>query len=212
MKKLGLFIAAFVMIIQMHAQSHSRGTWSFQLGYNAGLQTVVSDIKTNNMPVNQLKNTDFTSMLAFSAHNNLLKFFSLGVGGEYGQFFMDTATALPNKMRALNLESRIYLLNKDHYNVYLGAGFGFSSLKIQDILTNGSTEIMNFSTPNMQLLVGFNRYFFDVVGFHGHMIYSKKDFELKKVTLDQVEQDLTNIMHDKAMTGLSVQLGLSLNF
>lgn len=210
MKRIAVILFCVFCAINANAQSHERGDYSFQLGYNAGLQTVQSSTILNNITTPTLNSSDFTSMVVGRIHRNIFNFFSVGLSGEYGNFYGDSTSNLANKMRSLNAEARLYVLNRDHFNVYGGCGFGISTLKISHEAAGGNNEVYNFFTPNMHFHVGFNWYLFNIIGVNAQLGWSKKNFELQKYTINEAEQDITNLVKNKDMEGVELQVGLSM--
>jgi hypothetical protein len=205
MKKLVAFLVVFLFALEIFAQSHENGTLSFQFGYRYGIQNTTNRI--NSLP--DLKEIAITNLTSIRAHYNLFSFLSVGLSSDFGNYTDDSTLALDkNFLFNLGLEIRGYVVNLDNMNVYAGLGYGLSSLKMSSVVV-GTDQTLRFKSPNAEIYGGINWYVLKIVGLHAQLGYSKKDFELSKFSIDEVEQDLTNIYYDKGLNGFEFQAGIS---
>jgi hypothetical protein len=218
MKKLLQSLFALFITINLAAQSHESGTLSFQLGYDVGVHRTDYTSKLNGVQISQNKSTAATTIVMFGAQYNLVKFLSFGLNFGAGGYLEnpENAEADGNSYRALSIDLRLYPVNKDKFNWFLGPRLGTSGLKIRRKVSQlGGQPIptvsqeSRYNSPHFGVYTGFNWYLLSFLGLNGQIGYTSHNFLMKSYSVNGTSQNLSNFDNRLKVSGVHIQFGLS---
>ena len=212
MKK--LFVACMVLCtISVKAQSLESGTLSFQVGYDAMIHGTASETTFFGVVIDRDTSGAITSMFNADAQYSFAPWFSAGVAFNIGSYLEDTADQSNdgNHVSIIAFDARLYPVNNDKFNWYLGGSAGLTNLEInkKDALTPGVNYQYKYKSPALGLFTGFNWYFFDVAGVFLQFEYSQQNFDLKSFSIDGAEQDLSQTTQSLITKGGGIRLGVN---
>lgn len=201
-------------VLYAGAQAHTPGTLSFQVGYDATLHGTATETKFLGIVIANDTSAAFTNMLNITAQYSFASWFSAGLAFDYGSYVEDTADAAANGNRAriLSFDARLYPVNKDKFNWYVGGQGGFTSLVINREEVGPVDAQYKYDSPHLGLFTGFNWYMFDVAGIFFQLNYSSHRFELNEMSWDGVQQDLSNTEQTLETKGIGFRVGLNVKF
>ncbi len=195
------------------AQSHQAGTISFQTGADFGVHGTVYTSRFAGIQLEKDTSAAVTNMFAFSAQYSPLTWVSGGLSFIYGSYIEDTADlgANGNNVGAISLDIRLYPVNTEKFNLYIGPEFGYSFLQISRVNPGlgGLEEVYNYSGSHFGANLGFNWYFASFVGAFMQLEYTRNGFTLNEYTIGGEPFDLTNFDATLDTFSAGVRLGLS---
>lgn len=212
MHKIGIGLLAVICSMQLHAQSLTNGSLGFQIGYDFAAHGTVSETQIFGITADTDTSGAVTNMLNVGVQYSFASWFSAGLEFNYGAYLEDTADtgADGNTFNTIALDARLYPLNKDHINWYVGAQYGLTNLRINRIDPATTFEAgYAYNSSHLGLFTGINWYFLDVAGLFFQVDYSSHGFELNELTFDGVEQDLTNIDQTLDTKGVGIRAGIT---
>jgi hypothetical protein len=213
MKNLFLFTFS-IFSLSVFAQSHKAGTLSLQGDYEIGILGTSSETKFNETVVDQDTSSAFTNGFAFAMHYSLVEFISAGVYGNFGSYVEneDNVVSNGNQFISFGAGARLYPINNDKFNWYLGGKFGYCGLEINRQTTiivpfnfdykYGSTEVLAET--------GFNWYFANFLGVNFNLNYQWRNLDLKEYSINGSEQNMDNMTSVLKTRGVGVSAGVSL--
>ena len=214
-KSIYLIIVCFPLI-GVFGQSHERGTFSFTLGYDAGVHGVAYNSEYNGNKLDQDTSAAGTRMGHLTASYNLFKFMSIGLDLRSGGYVEDpeNATANGNRVSMTGINLRFYPVNREKFAWYIGPSFGISRLEINRIYTFiiSIPAKYRYSAGHFGLETGFNWYFAKNFGMNFALGYSGQNYRMYYYSLNNEEQDLTNFDNTLQTIGIHMNLGLAFRF
>jgi hypothetical protein len=197
MKQLFLFFALLLTTITVgFSQSHKEGTLSFQAGADFGVHGTLYTSKFAGIQLEQDTSAAATTMFAFAAQYSPLTWLSGGVNFVYGSYLEDTADigVNGNNVGAISLDIRLYPINNEKFNLYVGPEFGYSFLQINRLNPGlgGLEEVYNYSGSHFGANLGFNWYFASFMGAFMQLEYTRNGFTLNEYSIGDEPFDLTN--------------------
>lgn len=114
----------------------------------------------------------------------------------YGSYLEDTAdvSANGNNVGNISFDLRLYPVNGEKFNLYIGPEVGYSFLEIRKLNPSlgNIEEVSNYSGGHFGVNLGFNWYLFSFAGVFAQAEYTRNDFTLKQYYIDGETFDLTN--------------------
>jgi hypothetical protein len=213
MRKYLTVIALLFISTGMMAQSHEKGTISFQANYDLGVHRTVYIRKFNGIQLGEDKSAAVTSILSVHAQYNLGRIFSAGFNYNGGAYLEDpdNAEAAGNSYRAFLFDLRLYVANKDRFNWFLSPRIGFSGLEINR-RSGLVLETSKFRSNPFGLYTGFNWYPIAMFGINMQLGYMGHNFKMRSFAVNGNEINLNNFDNRLAVSGIHLQLGLSFKF
>lgn len=212
MKKIWISVLVLWCSVQLHAQSLTNGTLGFQIGYDFAAHGTLTKTQLFGITTDTDTGGAVTNMFNIGLQYSFASWFSAGVEFNYGAYLEDTTDtgADGNNFNTIAFDARLYPLNKDHINWYFGAQAGLTNLLINRIDPATTLQASyKYSSPHLGLFTGINWYFLDVAGLFFQVDYSNHGFELKELTLDGAQQDLSNIAQTLDTKGVGVRAGIT---
>ena len=210
-----LFIFAVTACIAKSslAQSHQPGTLSFQASVDLGVHGTVYHSEDGGIVLANDTSSAATTLFSLSAQYQLNNWLSVGVNGRTGVYHEDPENAeeAGNHIRTLSADLRLYPVNKENFNWYLGVDYGIAALEINRnyVFIVPFTAEYDLSGSHLGLFTGFNWYFLDFAGIHMNLAYSRHAFDLKHYYLSGQEQDLGSSINTLDALVVHFQAGLS---
>ena len=211
MRKLIYVVIILLVVSQTRAQSLTNGTLGFQIGYDFAAHGTLTETEVLGI-IDTDTGVAVTNMLNIGIQYSFASWFSAGAEFNYGAYVEDTADtgANGNVFNTIAFDARLYPLNKDHLNWYVGAQAGLTNLQIYRVDPATDMEAgYKYASPHLGLFTGINWYFLDVAGLFFQLDYSKHGFELNELTIDEVKQDLTYINQTLDTKGVGVRAGIT---
>jgi hypothetical protein len=114
----------------------------------------------------------------------------------YGSYLEDTSdvSANGNNVGTISFDLRLYPVNGEKFNLYIGPEVGYSFLEIRKLNPSlgNIEEVSNYSGGHVGVNLGFNWYLFSFAGVFAQAEYTRNDFTLKQYYIDGETFDLTN--------------------
>ena len=192
------------------AQSHTKGTLSFNANFDGGVHGTLAEVYYQNTLVSQDTSAAATTLFRLDAQYNILQWLSAGMFFRTGKYIEDpdNAEAAGNKVNDFSLGIRAYAVNKDKFALYFGLYYGFSGLEINRIYS-GIPAQYKWKGNNLSADLGFNWYFARNVGLNFSIGYYGHAFDLKEYYINNVSQNLTDWKHTFDTKGAHVNLGVA---
>jgi len=195
------------------AQSHQEGTLSFQTGADFGVHGTLYTSSFAGIQLEKDTSAAVTKMFALSAQYSPLTWLSGGLSFVYGSYLEDTAdlNANGNNVGAISLDIRLYPVNTEKFNLYIGPEFGYSFLQISRVNPGlgGLEEVYNYSGSHFGANLGFNWYFASFIGAFMQLEYTRNGFTLNEYTINGEPFNLTNFDISLDTFSAGVRFGLS---
>lgn len=205
---------SFFIIKSLFAQGHQSGTLSFQLGYDFGVHGTYYTSQFLGLPIEADSSAAITSMFTVGAQYNMLNWLSGGLSIVYGSYLEDTAEVNNNgnNVGNVSIDLRLYPLNGEKFNLYIGPELGYSFLEIRKLNPSlgNIEEVSNYKGGHFGVNAGFNWYIFTFAGIFAQLEYTKNNFTLKEYTIDGDPFDLTNF--DATLDTFSGGIRFGINF
>lgn len=225
MKKL---IAPLVILLffvgNANAQSNDFKTINIQVGAGVGAYGTLLDGSFDGNAFDQDTSAAAVVLVPIEGQFGLHKLISVGFFLRPGKYIDEDPndpdiTIQENGIMNYGVNFKFYPLNKDKFNLYLGAGFGATSLnqlKSQQFTALGlpvsNTTDLTWKGTSAYGELGFNAYFGERVGMFFDMRYDSHKLNLKDYLINGNAQDLTRWKFDMAAKGVFVNLGVSVKF
>lgn len=214
LNKLLLFSFLCVLFVSTaNAQSHQKGTLSFQLGFDAGAHGVKYESKYDGVVIDDDTSGAATTMLYFSTHYNFAKWFSAGFNLSRGSYLEDpdNAEADGNTLGIFAFDFRFYPINKENFNWFAGLELGASNLEINRkyIFIIPFNTSYTYASGHSELYTGINWYFGKIVGINTRLGYSRHNFLMTDYKINGDNQDLDDFDNTLMTRGLHFRIGLS---
>lgn len=211
MQRILILLVILTGTLRLHAQALESGTLGFQIGYDAAVHGSVTRTEVKGIPAVDTGGA-LTQMFNIGVQYNFASWFSAGVSFDYGSYVEDTADAGAdgNTFNTFSFDARLYPVNKDKFNWYVGGQGGYTNLfinRIDPVTTLDASY--KYASPHLGLFTGFNWYIFNVAGVFFQVDYSSHNFTLKELTLANVVQDLTYIEQTLDTKGVGVRVGVA---
>jgi hypothetical protein len=108
---------------------------------------------------------------------------------------------------------KLYLINKDKFNLYTGVGFGIQNFKNSEDNGNTKSEAKYVGT-NFHARLGMNIYFTESIGMFIHAGYDGNNMDLKELSLTSrgTTNKTSNLSGNLTANGLEMPVGLNFMF
>jgi hypothetical protein len=208
-----MIIALLFISTSMMAQSHEKGTISFQANYDLGVHRTVYTSTFNGFQLSKNESAAVTSILSLHAQYNLGKIFSMGLNYNGGAYLEDpeNAEAAGNSYRSFLFDIRLYLANKDRFNWFFSPRIGFSGLEINR-RKGVILETSKFRSNPFGFYTGFNWYPIAMFGVNMQLGYTGHNFKMRSFAVNGNDININNFDNRLAVSGIHLQLGLSFKF
>lgn len=201
----------------LFAQSHNKGAFSFNLGFDGGVHgTSYTSKYQGNLVDGPDTSAAGTNLIRFNAHYNIFKWMSVGLDFRNGKYIEDpeNATANGNKVSMYGIGLRFYPVNREKFAWYLGSTFGGSRLEINRIYTIivAFPARYKLTSGHFGLETGFNWYFAKNFGMNFGLGYSSQNYLLNEFYFNGEKQDITDYENRILTKGIHFNLGLAFHF
>lgn len=217
-----IFFTLFLAFISVFGQSQSNQFGSLNLGVGGGLGIY----KTNsefNATFGSLVITDrdtsaaATTYFNFSADFGVMKLLSVGLFVQSGKYVQEEESGITkdNSFTKFGIMPKLYIVNKDKFNLYAGLGLGVVNLKTMEKNNNSNTTTeAKYSGSNFHLRLGMNYYFTNAIGMYFHAGYDGNNFNLKELTVKSgsTSNTPTNLTGKLNASGAELAVGLNIKF
>lgn len=194
------------------SQSHKAGTLSLQGDYEMGFMGTYSETSFNETVISKDTSSAVVTSFGLGVHYSLAQFISAGIYGNYGSYVEDedNVTSTGNHFVNFGGAVRVYPVNTDNFNWFLGARVGYSSLSIDR--TYSSIINFDYTYGGAEYLgeTGVNWYFLNFLGVNLSLNYQYRKFDLKSYSLNGAEQNMDNTTNFLKASGLGFSAGVSL--
>lgn len=194
------------------AQSHKAGTLSIQGNFEGGFVKSNAETKFNETLIDQDTSSAVLASFGAGIHYSLAEFISAGVYANYGAYGEDVENVESSKNNFINFggAARVYPVNNDMFNWYLGARVGYSSLTIDRVYS--SFLNVDYTYGGMEYIgeTGVNWYFANFLGVNLGVNYQYRNFDMKEFNINGSSQDLTNFSYMLQTSGIGFTAGVSL--
>jgi len=215
MKKLILFVTSLFLVTIIFAQ-HKPGTIQLRFGPAAGLYVTQ---KTSVLTLGAISFTDIdssanlTNIIPIEFFIGVDNRLSFGASFSFGNYIEDSlqAQTRQNKIHSFGLTSDFYFVNKARFNMFLNAGFYFTSLKMFDERPLGLHK-QTFSGFGPSFKLGSNIMFLEFLGLNIQLGYDGRNLHLREWLFNENQQDLSNLSAKLNSKGIQLGLGLCLAF
>lgn len=219
LKKLSI-IACLLISYSSYSQSNQFGTLNLSVGGGLGIYATNSEFTAT---YGSLTITDRdtsaagTSYFNFAADFGIIKLLSAGIyvqAGKYLQAQEDGVTK-DNNFAKIGIMPKLYIINKDKFNLYTGLGFGVSTLNTSEKNNNNTLKTeAKYNGGNFHLRLGMNYYFTNVIGLSFHAGYDANSFKLKELTqtTGSVSNTPNNLTGNLNANGAEMALSLNIKF
>jgi len=194
------------------SQSHKAGTLSIQGDYEMGFMGTYSETAINGTVMSKDTSSAVVTSFGVGVHYSLAEFISAGIYGNYGSYIEneDNVTSTGNHFVNFGGAVRVYPVNSDHFNWFLGGRVGYSSLAINR--TYSSLVSIDYTYGGAEYLgeTGVNWYFLNFIGVNVSLNYQYRKFDLKSYSLNSNVQSMNNTTNFLKASGLGFSAGVSL--
>lgn len=211
MKYLALIIGLSLFQLAQ-AQSHKAGTLSIQGDFEGGFVNSYSETEFNGTVID--KDTSSAVLASFGAgiHYSLAEFISAGVYANYGAYGEDVENVESSGNNFINFgaAARVYPVNNDMINWYIGGRVGYSALKIDRVYS--SFLNVDYTYGGLEYIgeTGVNWYFANFIGVNVGVNYQYRKFDLKEYNINGTSQNMDNFSNFLQTSGLGFTAGVSL--
>lgn len=222
MKKLLLltFLLGFLSW-NAQAQSHQAGTFNIHAGGSIGAYATFLEHRFQGNKVDTDSSGAATILVPIEAHYGLLHVMSIGVYAKPGKYIDEDPNdpdivLKKNSIFTGGVSLKLYPVNREKFNLYLGLGLGRTSLKqekeqyIANVLFTQSNT--NWSGSSIYGELGFNAYFGETVGMFFNLRYDRQKLKLNEYTLNNSSLNLTDNEFDLTAKGVNADIGIAFKF
>lgn len=207
-----VLIIGLTLVQALQAQSHKAGTLSIQGNFEGGFVKSHSETEFNGTLIDEDTSSAVLASFGAGVHYSLAEFISAGVYANYGAYGEDVENVESSKNNFINFgaAARVYPVNNDMFNWYLGARVGYSSLTIDRVYS--SFLNVDYTYGGLEYIgeTGVNWYFANFLGVNLGVNYQYRKFDLKEYNINGGSQDLSNISNFLQTSGLGFTAGVSL--
>lgn len=220
MKKLVLIASLTLLTLTYFSQSNDLGVLNLSGGVGAGVYATNSEINATYFG-GSLVITDrdtsagVTTYGYLSGDFGIIKLLSAGFYLQSGQYLQEDTAGITkdNSLFKIGIMPKLYLVNKDKFNLYTGLGLGYEKLRTSEEDNNSKTEA-KYSGTNFHLRLGMNAYFTNSIGMFFHLGYDANNLTLNELSFTSgsntnTPSNLTGYLDAK---GMEVAIGLNFKF
>lgn len=216
-----------IVIIAIHisqniaAQSIDKGIVNVRIGGNATLGATFTNVSSNGINADEDTSAVLATQIPVLAEFGILKFLSLNIGFQAGSWLNEdpednSVVVLEKRISQFNLGAKLYPVNKDNFNLYVGFQLGLGGFRTEKENTGFIifNEKQKWTGTNSNISIGMNWYYGGKFGSYFQFGYSGYNFELKEFTSNNnnLLGSPLNIKADMAVKGVHVELGLCYKF
>jgi hypothetical protein len=216
MKKIAVTFVLFIACNFISAQALDKGSFSFNLGVDAGVHgTEYTSYFNDNLAAGPDTSAAGTTLVRLNAQYSFVKWFSAGLDFRAGNYLEDpdNMEADGNSVSLFAISARFYPVNRDKFNWFLGTSFGRSRLEINRKMNVLSIPLKyNFSSGHFGLETGINWYIIKKFGINFNLGYMRQNYAMNEFRINGNEQDLSNFENSLKTLGVNVGLGFSFHF
>ncbi len=221
MKKLILLsVNIFLLGFSGITQSNQFGTLNLSAGTGLGVYATTSEF---NATYGSFTFTDkdtsgaVTTYFNFSADFGIMKLLSAGVYFQAGKYLQEEESGITknNNFLVFGIMPKIYLINKDKFNLNIGLGLGIQNLRTSEQNNNNNSKSeAKYSGGNVHLRLGMNYYFTQGIGLFFHTGYDANNLDLKELSFTSGNNTNTpsNLSGNLKANGLQMAIGLNFKF
>lgn len=213
MKRIVLAIVVIIGGLTSNAQS-GFGTINIRAGGNASVAATFLEVDYG-----IAKDYDSSAIAAafipVSVDLFLTKFLSVGASYKSGTWLDedtqdDNLEVTKKKVADYNLGVKLFPVNKDNFNFYVGADYGLSTLE-KDVETKVIVvkQHQKWSGTGLGLHLGFNAYFGSNFGIYMQTGYTQRNYSLKEYSVNNVDALLASTTYDLLTKGGFLELGFA---
>lgn len=221
MKKIFTMVVAISLTsVTSLSQSNSFGALNLSGGVGFGAYTTTSEVSASYLNGSFVisdrdTSTGVTTYGQFAADLGIIDFISAGVYFQTGKYLQEKEDGVTkdNSLWKLGIMPKIYLINKDKFNLNLGFGFAIERLRTSEENGNTSAEA-KYSGTNMHFRLGTNFYFTNSVGMFIHAGYDINKLTLNSYsyTVGNTTNTPDNLSGNLNADGLEMAIGLNIKF
>lgn len=192
------------------AQVNGKGVLQFGLGVSLGAHATHF---TNEIAYAGLYTKDddrdgaVTVTVPIDAQYGLSDRFSIGLCIEPGSY-LDSAGTHPNQLFLLSLSPRYYAVNKEHFALFFNADFGFSHLRIGDVVEGTKRYDDDYAGGHFRLGTQAQWYFGNTFGINVGLKYAANSFKWKDRDPHDPVFDVVHYSAKLKTSGVQFQVGL----
>lgn len=205
-------ILTIILSLSAFAQSHKAGTLSIQGDYEMGFMGTYSETEFNGTLVDKDTSAAIITSFGVGVHYSLAEFISAGIYGNFGSYIENEENVTSSGNRFVNFGGavRLYPVNNDHFNWYLGGRVGYSSLAIDRTYASLFNADYTYGGAEYIGETGVNWYFANFIGINLGVNYQYRKFNLKEYSINGTAQNMENISNFMKVSGLGFSAGVSL--
>ncbi len=208
------------IVLNYNAQKHQPGTFNVRLGGNAALGITY----VNGTVLNQKAEEDTGGVLSmqipFSVEYGLTNYLSVNAGFKTGSWLNEdpndnSVEVIKKRITEVVLGFKLYAVNKDNFNLYLGYDFGYGGFQTEKENTGLFLvkENQKWTGVNNNINLGMNWYYGGGFGSYFQLGYTGYKFNLKEYSLNNEDQMAPfEIEADMKVSGAQIELGFCYKF
>ncbi len=211
----------FVFQQKAVAQSIDKGIVNLRIGGNATLGATLTNVSSNGIQAEEDTSAVLATQVPVLVEFGVFKFLSFNLGFQTGSWLNEdpddnSVVIIEKRVSQFNLGVKLYPVNKDNFNLYLGFQYGFGGFRTEKENTGFFilNEKQKWSGTHSNISLGMNWYYGGRFGSYFQLGYSGYNFDIKEYTLNN--QNLmgspSNIAADMSVKGVHVELGLCYKF
>ena len=218
-KTILVLISAFMLSTFNYAQSNEFGTLNLSAGAGFGAYATSSEITATYFGTFTVTDKDtsgaVTTYFYLTGDFGIVKFLSVGAYFQTGKYLQEPEDGITkdNSFYKLGIMPKLYLINKDKFNLYAGLGLGIQGLATSE--DNGTTKSQaKYTGTNLHARLGMNIYFTNSIGMFMHAGYDGNNMDLKELSFKSggTTNTASNLTGNLTAKGLEMALGLNFKF
>ncbi|MCZ2277967.1 MAG: porin family protein [Bacteroidia bacterium] len=141
---------------------------------------------------------------------------NLGLDFKFGSYLYDpdSAAGKSNAFMAIGPQLEYNLVNKESFRWYLGLGFNYAILKLEDNMDEvpPMRYNRNYSGSGVRINTGIIWFFTTPLGLHFNAAFDSHDFQLNEYRINDDKISLDNLKGSLYIIGADIFAGLVLRF
>lgn len=220
MKKFIIFIGLFLLGVISYSQSNGFGTLNLSAGGGFGAYATSSEMTASffngSFTVTDKDTSGAVTTYAYlSGDFGIIKLLSVGAYFQTGKYLQEPEDGVTkdNRVFKLGIMPKLYLINKDKFNLHAGLGLGIQGLTTSE--DDGTTKTEGkYSGTNLHLRLGMNIYFTNSIGMFIHTGYDANNMTLKELSFTNGSNTNTpsNLSGELIANGFEMAIGLNIKF
>lgn len=215
-----LIILSVLVVGTSYSQSNDFGTLNLSGGVGFGAYATQSEITATyfngSLTVRDQDTSGAVTTYAYlSGDFGVIKLLSVGVIFQKGKYLQEEESGVTkdNSFYKFGIMPKLYLVNKDKFNLYAGLGLGVQGLTTSEVKNNVTTEA-KYTGTNLHLRLGMNIYFSNSIGMFMHAGYDANNMNLKELsyTSGSTTNTPSNLSGELIANGLEMAIGLNIKF